>query len=56
MNVSPFLTFLFKKTFIYLFIFGCAAAWAFSSCGSRGLFFTVVHELFIVVVSHTALG
>ena len=58
---------LFKKKIIYLFVFGCAAAWAFSSCGSRGLFFAVAHELFIVVVSlvaelrtattgHTALG
>ena len=32
----------------------CCCAWTFSSCGERGLFFTVVHGLFIVVASLVA--
>ena len=36
--------------FIFLnFIFGCA--WAFSSCGERGLLFIAVHGLLIAVAS-----
>ena len=29
----------------------CCCAWAFSSCGERGLLFIAVHRLFIVVAS-----
>ena len=38
---------LFKKL-IYLFLAAlglCCCAWAFSSCGERGLLFVAVHEL-----------
>ena len=39
--------------FIYLFILAvlglCCCAWAFLSCGERGLLFIVVHGLLIVV-------
>ena len=43
--------------FIYLFLAAlglCCCAWAFSSCGERGLLFVVVHGLLIVVASLVA--
>ena len=44
---------------IYLFLFLAAlglrcCAWAFSSCGERGLLFVVVHGLLIAVASLVA--
>ena len=48
----------FFKKFIYLFYFWLccilAAAWAFSSCGERGLLFVAVHGLLIAVASLVA--
>ena len=49
----------FKKFiyFIYLFLAALGlrcCAWAFSSCGERGLLFIAVHRLLIVVASHAA--
>ena len=49
-----FNVFLFKNLFIYLFLAAlglCFCAWAFSSCGDRGLLFVAVHGLLIVVAS-----
>ena len=50
--------FFFKiNLFIYLFlaVLGLrCCAWAFSSCGERGLLFVAVHELLIVVASLVA--
>ena len=43
--------------FIYLFLAElglCCCAWAFSSCGERGLLFVVVHGLLIAVASLVA--
>ena len=43
--------------FIYLFLAALGlhcCAWAFSSCGERGLLFVAVHGLLIVVVSLVA--
>ena len=41
--------------FIYLFILAAlglhCCAWAFSSCGERGLLFVAVHQLLIAVAS-----
>ena len=51
------LFFLFLKKFIYLFmaVLGLhCCAWAFSSCGERGLLFIAVHGLLIVVASLVA--
>ena len=48
-----FLSFL-KIYLFYLFlaVFGlCCCAWAFSSCGERGLLFVVVRGLFVAVAS-----
>ena len=48
-----FCLFVFNK-FIYLFlaVLGlCCCAWAFSSCGERGLLFIVVRGLLIAVAS-----
>ena len=50
---------LFIYLFIYLFIFGCVGslllcAWAFSSCGERGLLFVAVRRLLIAVASLVA--
>ena len=48
---------LFFKIFIYLFYLFlaalglCCCAWAFSSCGERGLLFVAVHGLLIAVAS-----
>ena len=37
---------------LFLAVLGlCCCAWAFSSCGERGLFFVVVRGLLIVVAS-----
>ena len=43
---------------IFFFFFGClgfhCCAWAFSSCGERGLLFVVVRGLLIAVASFAA--
>ena len=47
----------FLILFIYLFLAALGlhcCAWAFSSCGERGLLFVVVHGLLIAVVSLVA--
>ena len=47
----------FSHKFIYLFLAALGlhcCAWAFSSCGERGLLFVVVHGLLIVVASLVA--
>ena len=51
----------FLIDFIYLCMYVCMAAlglhycaWAFSSCGERGLLFIVVRELLIAVASLVA--
>ena len=47
----------FLNKFIYLFIYLlaalglCCCAWAFSSCGERGLLFVAVHRFLIAVAS-----
>ena len=49
--------FLKKMYLFYLFlaVLGlCCCAWAFSSCGERGLLFVVVHGLLIAVASLVA--
>ena len=50
--------FLHKRHLFYLFIFGClglrCCAWAFFSCGERGLLFLAVHGLLIAVSSLVA--
>ena len=55
MNCLVLLFFFFKFFFIYLFIFGCigssCCAWAFPSCGERGLLFVEVRGLLIAVAS-----
>ena len=59
---SPLYLFIFIKAalffpFIYLFLVALGLrcrAWAFSSCGERGLFFVVVHGLLIAVASLVA--
>ena len=43
--------------FIYLFLAAlglCCCAWAFSSCGERGLLFIVVRRLLVAVASLVA--
>ena len=43
--------------FIYLFLAAlglCCCAWAFSSCGERGLLFVAVHGFLIAVTSLVA--
>ena len=53
-------TLFFKKfiyLFIYLFLFAlglCCCAWAFSSCGERGLLFVAVRGLLTAVASLVA--
>ena len=49
------------KIFIFFFFFEflaalclCCCAWAFSSCGERGLLFVAVHRLLIAVASLVA--
>ena len=47
---------LFFKIYLFIYLFLAAlglhcCAWAFSSCGERGLLLVVVHELLIVVAS-----
>ena len=50
MSTAQFSVFLF-----FLAAFGlCCCAWAFSSCGERGLLFVVVHGLLIAVASLVA--
>ena len=47
----------FLNKFIYLFlaVLGlCCCAWAFSSCGERGLLFVAVHGLLVAVPSLVA--
>ena len=53
--------FFLKNKFIYLFVYLfmavlglCCCAWAFSSCGERGLLFIAVRGLLIVVASLVA--
>ena len=49
--------FFFFNLFIYLFLAALGlrcCAWAFSSCGERGLLFVVVHRLLIAVASLVA--
>ena len=51
------ISFIFLNKFIYLFLFalglrGCA--WAFSSCGERGLLFLAVCGLLVAVASLVA--
>ena len=47
-------------SFVYLFYLFlaalglCCCAWAFSSCGERGLLFVAVHRLLIAVASLVA--
>ena len=50
------LFFIYKLIYFILFIFGCigCCAWAFSSCGERGLLFVAVHGLLIAVASLVA--
>ena len=44
--------FIFKGLFIHLAMVGlCCCAWAFSSCGKRGLLFVAVFRLLISVAS-----
>ena len=47
----------FKKNYLFLFldVLGlCCCAWAFPSCGERGLLFVVVPGLLVVVASLVA--
>ena len=56
MNHYKFIEFFFNR-FIYLFLAALGlhcCAWAFSSCGERGLLFIVVRGLLIVVASLVA--
>ena len=53
-NLGHLFSFLFSNKFIYLFLAAldlCCCAWAFSSCGERGLLFVAVHGLLTLVAS-----
>ena len=57
LTLKPIPHIVFFFLIIYLFLaalgLGCCA-WAFSSCGERGLLFVAVHGLLVVVVSLVA--
>ena len=59
-NIQKSIVYLYTsnfKKFIYLFLAAlglCCCAWAFSSCGERGLLFVVVHGLLSAVASLVA--
>ena len=54
-GLVPFLLFSFKLINLFLAALGLrCCAWAFSSCGERGLLFVVVRRLLIEVASLVA--
>ena len=56
-NFNKVFFLIFKNIYIYLFLatWGlCCCAWAFSSCGERGLLFVAVRGLLIVMASLVA--
>ena len=53
-SINPILAYWFFCLFVFLFlaVLGlCCCAWAFSSCGERGLLFIVARRLLIAVAS-----
>ena len=51
-NLSFFFFFFFKFIYLFLAVFGLrCCAWAFSSCGERGLLFGAMHGLLTAVAS-----
>ena len=53
-GLNIFFLFLTNLFIYYFWLHWVFVAWAFSSCGERGLLFIVVHGLLIVVASLVA--